>query len=564
VTAVETPSGKTASDENFPVGSILIRPDLRPFIHTFYLFARAADDIADNPALPAGEKVRRLDLMADIVNGRRAGGAPAATRMQEALAATGLNRQHCLDLLRAFRLDATKLRYANWSELMEYCRYSAAPVGRQVLDVHGEDESTWPSCDALCAALQVINHLQDCAADYRNLDRVYIPLDHLEAAGATVSDLARPTATPALRRVLDGLLDKTADLVAAAEGFPPLVVDRRLRCETAVIVELARRLVARLRRGDPLRRRVKLSKLDVAVATARGLARGLAAPGGASSVSSGDADARAISARVRAAGTSFYLAMRMLPAPRRAAMYAIYAFCRDVDDIADDVQDLSVKREALAAWRSEIEALYAGKPTRPVTRALVGPVRRYRLRKEDFIAVVDGMEMDARVPWRLMNMAELDLYCDRVASAVGRLSVRAFGAPEAAADRVAASLGRALQLTNILRDISEDAERGRVYLPRELLAAHGIPEEPLGAILGHPELPQVCASLAETAQRHFEDAWAAMRLCRRRTMRPAAIMGAMYWSILSRLRERGWNVVAERPRIPTLVKLGIVLRYGLI
>jgi squalene synthase HpnD/squalene synthase HpnC len=561
VTTVETPSGKTASDENFPVGSGLIRADLRPFVHTFYNFARAADDIADNPALAAEDKVQRLDLMAQIVKGREADASPAAARMRDSLAATGLSRQHCLDLLRAFTLDATKLRYANWSELMEYCRYSASPVGRQVLDLHGEAETTWPTNDALCSALQVINHLQDCGQDYRNLDRVYIPLDHLDAAGASVFDLAGPTTTPALRKVLDALLDKTAELVAAAEGFPPLVVDRWLRCETAIIVRLARRLVSRLRRGDPLRQRVKLTKTDIAIAVIGGLARGLTA-GGETGVS--DADTHAITERVRAAGTSFYHAMRMLPAPRRAAMYAIYAFCRDVDDIADDLEDPTAKEAALAAWRSEIESLYAGRPTRAVTRALADPVRRYRLRKEDFLAVIDGMEMDARTPWSLMSMAELDLYCDRVASAVGRLSVRAFGAIDPAADRVAASLGRALQLTNILRDISEDAERGRVYLPREMLAAHGIPAAPLGTILGHPALPEVCAQLADLAQRHFKDAKAAMRLCPRRTMRPAAIMGAMYWSIFTRLRKRGWDVTAARPRVPALVKLGIVLRYGLI
>ena len=561
VSAVETPSGKTASDENFPVGSALIRADLRPFVHTFYDFARAADDIADNPALSADDKVRRLDVMAQIIKGSEGEGSPAASRMRDRLATTGLSRQHCLDLLRAFTLDATKLRYANWGELMEYCRYSASPVGRQVLDLHGEAETTWPTNDALCSALQVINHLQDCGQDYRNLDRVYIPLDHLEAAGASVSDLARPTTTPALRRCLDALLDRTAELVTMADGFPPLVVDTWLRCETAIIVRLARRLVRRLRRGDPLRRRVKLTKSDIVIAAIGGLAWGLTAR---AKTAVSDADARAVTARVRSAGTSFYHAMRMLPAPRRAAMYAIYAFCRDVDDIADDLEDPAAKQAGLAAWRTEIEALYAGRPTRTVTRALADPVRRFRLRKEDFLAIIDGMEMDARTPWSLMTMAELDLYCDRVASAVGRLSVRAFGAIDPVADRVAASLGRALQLTNILRDISEDAERGRVYLPREMLAAHGIPEAPLGSILGHPALPEVCAKLADLAQRHFEDARAAMRLCPRRTMRPAAIMGAMYWSIFTRLKKRGWDVNAARPRIPALVKLGIVLRYGLI
>lgn len=565
--AIETPSGKTAADENFPVGSRLIRAELRPDIHSFYRFARAADDIADNSALSPEDKVRRLDQMAAVVTGTEAGESPAATQMRESLAASALGPQHCLDLLTAFRLDATKLRYESWSELMEYCRYSAAPVGRQVLDLHGESPACWPSSDALCAVLQIVNHLQDCADDYRNLDRVYIPLDHLRAEGATVSDLAAPAASPGLWRTLAGLLDKTEALMATAEQFPPAVADFRLRCETAIIVELAKRLIARLRREDPLARRVRLSKADILVAAGRGLCRAMSRSHRADTGEADtgeDGDALAISQRVRAAGTSFYLAMRLLPAKRRAAMYAIYAFCRDVDDIADEPAELSAKQAGLTAWRVEIDALYANKPTRAITRALAGAVRRYRLHKEDFLAVIDGMEMDARDPWRVLSMAELDAYCDRVAGAVGHLSVRAFGANELAADRVAVSLGRALQLTNILRDLSEDAERGRLYLPRELLAAHGIAGDDPQMILAHPNLPRVCAALAEVAERHFEDAWRAMRLCRRRAMRPAAVMGAMYWAILLRLRKRGWHAVAVRPKIPTLVKLGIVLRYGLI
>ena len=556
---IETPSGKTASDENFPVGSFLIRAELRASVHCFYRFARAADDIADNPDLSADDKVRRLAVMGDIVAGRGGTGSPAASGMRDDLVRIGMDPQHCLDLLRAFTLDATKLRYADWGELMEYCRYSASPVGRQVLDLHGETRASWPSNDALCSALQVINHLQDCAIDFARLNRVYVPEDHLRAEGLDVTALGQPASTPALRRVLDALLDKTEPLVKAAEDLPRYCVSRRLRCETAIIVELARRLVRRLRTEDPLTGKGRLTKGDVAGAILSGLWRAVRASGTAP-VSE---DQRAVTERVRAAGTSFYLAMRLLPAHRRAAMYAIYAFCRDVDDIADEPAPLAEKTAALAAWREEIAALYAGRPTRPITRALADHVRRYRLRQEDFLAVIDGMEMDARDPWRPMAMQELDLYCDRVASAVGRLSVRAFGATEPAADQVARSLGRALQLTNILRDIAEDGERGRLYLPPDLLAAHGIDTIDPRAVMSHPALPKVCAALADTAQRHFEDAWAAMRQCRRRTMRPAAVMGAMYWTILMRLKKQGWRIEA-RPKVPALVKLGIVLRYGII
>jgi farnesyl-diphosphate farnesyltransferase len=191
--------------------------------------------------------------------------------MRESLAATGVTAQHCHDVLRAFRQDAVKLRYRDWDDLMEYCRYSAAPVGRQLLDLHGESRATWPASDALCAALQVLNHLQDCAADYRALDRVYLPLADLGAADIGVEALAAPAASPGLRRVLDALLDRTDGLIAAARGLPPGVAARGLRWESAVIVGLAARLARRLRRDDPLANRVKLTKGDCAAAFLTGI-----------------------------------------------------------------------------------------------------------------------------------------------------------------------------------------------------------------------------------------------------------------------------------------------------
>ena len=272
---VEAPSGKGRGDENFPVGSWLIRRDLRVHVHAFYRFARNADDIADSPVLSADEKIRRLDRMGAILDGDpgRAPGtdSPAAVAMCARLAATGVTAQHCHDVLRAFRQDAVKLRYRDWDDLMEYCRYSAAPVGRQLLDLHGESRDTWPASDALCAALQVLNHLQDCAADYRDLDRVYVPLRDLAAEGCTVEALAAPALSPAMRRVLDRLLDNTETLIATASGLAPGVAARGLRWESAVIVALAGRLARRLRRGDPLASRVKLSKGDFAVSFLTGV-----------------------------------------------------------------------------------------------------------------------------------------------------------------------------------------------------------------------------------------------------------------------------------------------------
>lgn len=272
--AVETPSGKGRGDENFPVGSFLIRKDLRPHVHAFYRFARNADDIADNPELSADDKVRRLVRMGEILDGAAGDDSPAASAMRRSLAETGTTAQHCHDVLCAFTLDATKLRYRDWDDLMEYCRYSASPVGRQLLDLHGESRDTWPPSDALCSALQVLNHLQDCAEDYRNLDRVYLPLDLMGEAGIGVDALAAPASSPGLRRVIDRLLDLTDRLIVSAGELPGRVVARGLRWESATIIDLARRLARRLRRGDPLAVRVALSKGDFAAALLTGIVGG--------------------------------------------------------------------------------------------------------------------------------------------------------------------------------------------------------------------------------------------------------------------------------------------------
>ena len=270
---VETPSGKWRNAENFPVGSWLIRHDLRPHVHAFYRFARNADDIADNSALTAEEKIRRLDRMAAILDGAPGDDAPAAAAMRQSLIATQVTEQHCHDVLHAFRLDAVKLRYEDWDDLMGYCRYSASPVGRQLLDLHGERRVTWPASDALCSALQVLNHLQDCVDDYRRLDRVYLPLKDLGAARIGVEALGAGKASPELRRVLDGLLDRTAALISQARNLPPIVAAPGLRCECSVIVELAARLLRRLRGGDPVAERVKLQRSDFFAAFVSGVFR---------------------------------------------------------------------------------------------------------------------------------------------------------------------------------------------------------------------------------------------------------------------------------------------------
>lgn len=269
-----------------------------------------------------------------------------------------------------------------------------------------------------------------------------------------------------------------------------------------------------------------------------------------------------IAAKVQASGTSFYSAMRLLPVERRNAMYAIYAFCREVDDIADEGGSLEAKRSGLEEWRAEIDRLFAGAPVKPIAQALLTPVKAYALRKQDFLAVIDGMQMDAETTIVAPDLATLDLYCDRVASAVGHLSVRAFGAKEPEADEVAHHLGRALQLTNILRDLAEDGARGRLYLPRELLEQHGIPYTDPMAALAHPRLKKVCRDVASLALDHYSKARAAMDRCAKGPMRPAAIMGAVYRAILKRLVAADWRDLKQPVKLPKWQKLWLAFRYG--
>jgi hydroxysqualene synthase len=274
--SVTTRSGKTHETENFPVASRLVRAEHRPLIMAFYDFARAADDVADAPDLQPDEKIRRLDRMEAALVGEDAASDNAqAKTLRAALKARGLNARHPRDLLIAFRADATKLRYADWWELMNYCAYSANPVGRFVLDVHRESESVWPASDAICSALQIINHLQDCADDYAKLNRVYIPQDRLASNGARTDMIGAAQATPWLRATIVELTERTRSLLREGRGLPGMVADSRLRLEIQVIYALAEAHIERLLTMDPLAERAKLPRFRMGLVALRAVAGGL-------------------------------------------------------------------------------------------------------------------------------------------------------------------------------------------------------------------------------------------------------------------------------------------------
>lgn len=278
----------------------------------------------------------------------------------------------------------------------------------------------------------------------------------------------------------------------------------------------------------------------------------------------GDAQSQA-AAKARAASSSFTWAMRMLPAQKRLSMYAVYAFCREVDDIADGPLAVADKLAALDHWKANVERLF--RPASTPTFLLEAPLRRaielHGLRRRDFLAVVEGMIMDAECPMVAPSMLELDLYCDRVAAAVGRLSVRVFGLGDAEGEALAGALGRALQLTNILRDLGEDAILGRLYLPAEILAAHGIDAaDGPQAVLAHPALPAAARDLAARARRHYAEAQAVARRCPREVVRPALLMAAVYQALLDRLEAEGWRRPERRVELGALSKVWVVLRQS--
>ena len=564
-------SGKTHRDENFPVASLLVRARHRRPILAFYEFARVADDVADHPSLTAMEKIELLDRMeADLVGDDRADANPQAAALRRALAERGLSPEHAQDLLRAFRLDASKRRYKDWADLMSYCALSAMPVGRFVLDVHGESHSTWPASDAICAALQINNHLQDCGLDYRNLDRVYLPLDDLAKHGLGVEALGEPEASPALRRCIAELAHRAEEMLHEGDGLEIAIADWRLGLEISVVHALALRVARTLTVSDPLSAETHLGKwraggvglLAALNCAARRFGSRERPP---ASVASANA---AIStpgseARVRASGSSFYMAMRLMPREQRQAMFEIYSFCRAVDDIADNGGPRDVHLAQLQRWRDNVDAIYVGAAP-PHLHALAEAIRTFDLRRDDFLAVIDGMEMDVIAPIRAPDWATLDLYCERVASAVGRLCVRVFKMEDAQGVALAHHLGRALQLTNILRGIDEDAGIGRLYLPREALRAAGITStEPLEAI-ANPAIDRACAPVVARARCHFVESDAIIAQGSRRVVRTVRIMSAAYRSILECLVARGWLP----PRAPVKRRraqlIWIILCHGIV
>ncbi len=266
---------------------------------------------------------------------------------------------------------------------------------------------------------------------------------------------------------------------------------------------------------------------------------------------------------VKQASTSFYWSMRRLPKPKREAMFAVYAFCREVDDIADADEDPGERQARLAIWRGELVRLYAGRPRHPISQALYVPIDQFNLRKQDFYSIIEGMEVDSVDRLRIKNIDELTRYCDLVASAVGRLSIRVFGLDTEVGDRLASEQGQALQLTNILRDIKEDADRNRLYIPQDLLLAYGIESKDLSVIINHENLPEVCEVLSGIVARRFLNARAIIKICDPVKARPAKMMMEVYAALFEKIRSRGWGGLPKPVKLSPIDKCWLACRHGI-
>jgi len=529
MTVAAGPPTRDAGSENFPVASLLLAPALRPKVLGFYRFVRTADDIADAPDLAPAEKLARLDALERALDDP-ATAEPAARPIHD----SGCGTAEARAMLAAFRQDATQRRYADWAALDAYCAASANPVGRMLVRLHGEAApGAETAADALCTALQVLNHLQDLVPDRAALDRIYLPTSWMDLAGG--EDAFFDPANAARRRaVLDAALDRVEERLDAAAALPRLVGSWRLAMESRVTIALARRLLGRLRAADPVAGRVALGKSNFALAFA-------------ASPLAGPSDAALVRARVAAAGSSFGRGMSALRGERRRALWAVYAFCRAVDDIADGAMPDAEKRRFLADWRAKLTS-----PDCALSRELARARDRYALPIEECEAMIAGMETDAAPRLRIPDAAALDRYCRRVAGSVGAMAVRIFGAPEAAGFGL--SLGRTLQLVNILRDMDEDATRDRVYLPLDLLAAHGVADGDALRMMAAPGTAAAAQLLAAEAEAGFARAEAELRAFDTKALLPARIMMWGYRRLFDRLVARGFGPPRARPRLTAAEK----------
>ena len=547
-----------AHPENFPVASRLLPPKMRPHVLAVYTFCRSTDDISDATAPPA-ERLARLDEWEEELVAAKGGAAKrdVFAALSHTIRRFDLPLKPFQDLLSAFRQDVTTFRYPDYEALLDYCRRSAHPVGRIYLMLHGtRDADAFRASDAICTGLQIANHLQDIR---ENAERglVYMPQDDMRRFGACDDDLLKDAATPQLRALLVHHVNRTKRHFR--EGLPLFY---RIRGRAG------REFRAIWRGGVAALDAISREKWDVCAGspklTKRDKARSLLAAFRPIRRLESLVDGRAEEELnrkfclwlVRQSRSNFYLSFFTLPEAKRRAIIAVYAYCRMADDIADEPGDAERKKTLLREWREAAGRLEdeEEKPAHPIIKELARAARRYDLPQAHFEAICDGVAMDLEERG-FEEFRELEDYCDKVASAVGLACLGIFGAKSESAKNYAVSLGRALQMTNILRDVWEDAGRGRVYLPRREMEEYGATASDLKNKKHTPQVESLLRLQAGRARGYYERAAEALRGERKENLLPARIMGRTYGTLLQKMDENRFRHMDYRPSLTLREKL---------
>ena len=545
-----------AHPENFPVASRLLPPKLRPHILAVYAFCRSTDDISDAAAPPA-ERLARLDEWEEELVEAKGGAAKrdVFAALSHTIRLFDLPLRPFQDLLSAFRQDVTVSRYPDYEALIDYCRRSAHPVGRIYLMLHGaRDAAAFRASDAICTGLQIANHLQDIRENAER-DLIYMPQDDMRKFGVSDDDLLKDAATPQLRALLVHHINRTKRHFR--EGLP---LFRRIRGRSgrefraiwrggAAALDAISREEWNVCAGSPkLNRRDKAKSFLAAFRPIHRLESLVDAR------AEEELNRRYCLWLVRQSRSNFYLSFFTLPAEKRRAIIAIYAYCRMADDIADEPGEVSGKRILLREWRDAAARLGDESPAHPIIAELARAARKYDLPQEHFEAICDGVAMDLEER-RFEDFRELEAYCDKVASAVGLACLGVFGAASESAKDYAVSLGRALQMTNILRDVWEDAGRGRVYLPRKEMEEYGVAASDLKDKRHTGRVVGLLRFQARRARSYYDRAAAALRGERKENLLPARIMGRTYGTLLRKMDEDDFRHVDYRPSLTLREKL---------
>ena len=566
--------------ENFTVGSFLLPRALRRHVAAIYAFARAADDMADEGDLPREERLARLDAwqwaLEEAYRGRPT--EPVFVALADTAARFAIPITPFRRLLRAFRSDVDFRPFATFEDLRGYCRDSADPVGHLILYLFGHgDEQRQALSDRICTGLQLANFWQDVSVDARK-GRVYVPREDLDRFGVSEDDLLRGRDDASVRALLAFEVERArAHLV---EGLALAdTVEPRLAREVRMFAGGGLAILDRIEAEGfaTASRRPTLSRTDKAAV----LLRGLVGRASSAAHAAGELARRAHAARAerpasalhrldgprlqqaydfcrdvtQKSSSNFFSAFKLLGPVQRDALFAVYAFCRFVDDVADDARSRD-PQALLDLWRGELANVYAGTPTRKVGVALVDAVARFGLERRHFEDILRGVEMDLTAR-RFLTFEQLEEYCYLVASAVGLLCIEIFGHSNPAARGYAVDLGLAFQLTNILRDVEEDAQRGRIYLPLEDLRQFGVEEDELLAGRYSPKIAALLAFECGRARAFYLRAHGTLPPEDRRSLAVAEAMCAIYERLLHRIEARRLDVFGRRVALPAYEKVGL-------